>query len=86
MSTDPIYEVYETEGSEAHYVADCFTHAERRARWYAARHNRRYSIERVTPPAKWTRTARYQRELVATVIRDALGRIWTDVQDTDGLI
>ena len=87
MSADPYYIVQADGSAYGPHDADCFKHAEQRARWYAARSPHRYVIERVTPrkPTKQG-NSRQHREIVATVIRDALGRVWTDVQTMDGLI
>lgn len=84
MSADPFYEVLDY--SDPYHIkighADTLVAAEKRARWYAARHARRYAIERLTP----TRRGGIQREQVATVIRDNAGKVWTDVQTMDALL
>jgi hypothetical protein len=51
-----------------------FDEAENLARWHAARRGIRVEINKVTVTAKH----RYREEM-ATVTRDALGRIWTDL-------
>lgn len=51
-----------------------FDEAEHFARWHAARRGIRVEIAQTTQTAK-----RRQDELVATVTRDAVGRIWTDL-------
>jgi hypothetical protein len=51
-----------------------FDEAEHFARWHAARRGIRVEI------GKTTQTAKHRHdELVATVTRDALGRLWTDL-------
>jgi hypothetical protein len=70
------FDIYDMTSSYRCYVGErpTFEAAEHLARWHAARRGIRVVVDKVVVTAKH----RYSEEM-ASVSRDALGRIWTDL-------
>ena len=81
MKTSTHFDVYTTDGDRQRgryhaYIGarPTFDEAENLARWHAARRGIYVRVDKVVQTAK-----RREVEQMATVVRDALGRIWTDL-------
>jgi hypothetical protein len=70
------FDVYDMTSSSRSYVGErsTFDEAEHLARWHAARRGIRLVVSKVTADKK----RRYSDEM-ASISRDALGRVWTDL-------
>jgi hypothetical protein len=76
MKTTTTFHVYDMTSSHRSYLGEraTFDEAEAFGRWHAARRGIRVTIDEVTQTTK-----RRETEEAATVVRDALGRLWTDL-------
>jgi hypothetical protein len=76
MTTTIHFNVTDMTSSCRNYIGErpTFDEAEHLARWHAARRGIRVEVDKVVQTAK-----RRDNEHMATITRDALGRIWTDL-------
>jgi hypothetical protein len=76
MTPSTTFLVHDTTSAYRSYLGERSTFAEAEAfgRWHAARRGIRVTIDEVIQSKK-----RRETEEVATVSRDALGRLWTDL-------
>lgn len=76
MTPTITYQIHNMTGHYRGYIGEraSFAEAERLARWHAARRGIRVTIDKVTVTARH----RHSDEM-ASVIRDNLGRLWTDL-------
>lgn len=76
MTTTIRYDIHDMTSVRRGYIGEraTFTEAEHLARWHAARRGVRVEVEKVVQTAKHRNS-----DHVATVSRDALGRVWTDL-------
>ena len=76
MTTTVRYDIHDMTSVSRSYIGEraTFDEAEHLARWHAARRGIRVEVDKVVQTAK-----RRDSDHMATISRDALGRVWTDL-------